>query len=154
MQIQGLSTGFDILWRPWRPSKNNFLVKMKVSVYFWGLGIWVSSTSFWKSNIGWPQQPPLERVPYISEKLNFWWSIPQKGTIIGHFAPKMIQPSGSVNFLMIWGCWGHWDCRGSKAWKITTGDFRVYCRLKKNGQEREKKLVFSRTFLRSISKIP
>ena len=44
--IQGLSTGFDILWRPRRPTKNNFLVKMKVSVHSWGLGIWVSSTSF------------------------------------------------------------------------------------------------------------
>ena len=35
---------------------------MKVSVYSWGLGIWVSSTSFQKSNIGWPQQPPTEKV--------------------------------------------------------------------------------------------
>jgi hypothetical protein len=25
-----------------------------------------------------PQQPPSERVPYISDKLDFWWSIPQK----------------------------------------------------------------------------
>ena len=23
------------------------------------------------------------------------------------------------------GCWGHWDCRDSKAWKINTEDFRV-----------------------------
>ena len=27
-----------------------------------GLGIWVSSTSFQKSNIGWPQQPLTEKV--------------------------------------------------------------------------------------------
>ena len=85
LRIQGHATGFDIQWRPWRPSKNNFYVKMKVFVYFWGLGIWVSSTSFQKSNIGWPQQPPSERVPYISEKLDFWWSIPQKMTSIGDF---------------------------------------------------------------------
>ena len=26
------------------------------------VGIWVSSTSFQKSNIGWPQQPPTEKV--------------------------------------------------------------------------------------------
>ena len=50
---------------------------------------------------------------------------------------EMIKPSGSVNFLMkwgcrghwghwgCWGCWGHWGYWGSKAWKITTGDFRV-----------------------------
>ena len=32
-----------------------------------------------------PQRPPSERVPYISEKLDFWWSIPQTITIIGYF---------------------------------------------------------------------
>jgi hypothetical protein len=32
-----------------------------------------------------PQQPPSERVPYIREKMNFWWSIPQKITSIGYF---------------------------------------------------------------------
>ena len=47
---------------------------LKVSVYSWGLEIWVSSTSFQKSSIGWPQQPPSEKVPYISENLDFWWS--------------------------------------------------------------------------------
>ena len=26
-----------------------------------------------------------ERVPYISEKLGVWWSIPQKKSSIGHF---------------------------------------------------------------------
>ena len=86
--IQGLSTGIDIFWRPWRPTINNFLVKMNISVYFWGLGIWVSSTKFWKNNIGWLQQPPSERVPYISEKLDFWWSIPWKGMIIGQFGAR------------------------------------------------------------------
>ena len=56
-------------------------------MYSLGLGIWVLSTSFWKSNIGWPQQPPSESVPHINEKLDFWWSIPQKMTSIGHFSP-------------------------------------------------------------------
>jgi hypothetical protein len=54
----------------------------------WGLPICVSSTSFQKSSTGWPQQPPTERVSDISEKLDFLWSIPQKGTIIGHFGAK------------------------------------------------------------------
>ena len=49
--VQGLLTGFDILWRPLRPTKKHFLIKMKVTVYSWGLGIWVSSTSFQKINI-------------------------------------------------------------------------------------------------------
>ena len=31
----------------------------------------VSSTSFQKSSMGWPQQPPTERVSDISEKLDF-----------------------------------------------------------------------------------
>ena len=35
---------------------------MKVSVYFWGLGIWVLSISFQKSNKDWPQQPLTENV--------------------------------------------------------------------------------------------
>jgi hypothetical protein len=35
--------------------------------------------------MGWPQQPPTEKVPNISKKLDFWWSIPQKGTSIGNF---------------------------------------------------------------------
>jgi hypothetical protein len=33
--------------------------------------ILVLSTSFQKSNIGWPQQPPTERVSAIGEKLDF-----------------------------------------------------------------------------------
>ena len=39
-----------------------FYVIMEVSVYSWGLDIWVSSTSFQTSDIGWPQQPPTEKV--------------------------------------------------------------------------------------------
>ena len=48
--------------------------------------------------------------------------------------PGMIRPSGSGSSLVKWGCWGHWGhwgywghwgCRSSKAWKITTEDFRV-----------------------------
>ena len=36
-----------------------------------GLKICVSSTSFQKNEIGWPQQPPTERVSDISKKLDF-----------------------------------------------------------------------------------
>ena len=53
-----------------------------------GLVICVSSTSFQKNDIGWPQQPPTERVSDISEKLDFWWSIQQKGTDIGHLGSR------------------------------------------------------------------
>ena len=36
-----------------------------------GLEICVSSTSFQKDYIGWPQQPPTERVSDINEKFDF-----------------------------------------------------------------------------------
>ena len=44
-----------------------------ISLAAWsrGLPICVSSTSFQKSSIGWPQQPLTERVSDISEKLDF-----------------------------------------------------------------------------------
>ena len=41
-----------------------------------------------KSNIGWPQQPPIEKIPNVGEKLDFSWSIPQKRTSIGHFGAR------------------------------------------------------------------
>ena len=104
----------------------------------WVVGIWVSSTSFQKSNIAWPQQPPTE-VVLISVK-NWIFDDPfhKKGTSIVILVSGMIQPSQSVVFLIKWGCrghWGHggcwgcrdhWGCRGSKVWKITTEDFRVF----------------------------
>ena len=42
-----------------------------------GLEFCVSSTSFQKSNMGWPQQPLTEKVPDISEKRDFLISISQ-----------------------------------------------------------------------------
>ena len=104
---------------------------LRVPVYSWGYGIWVSSTSFQKSNIGWPQQP-LTEIVLISVK--FWIfddSFLKKGPVLVILVPGMIQPSQSVMFQMKWGCkghWGHggcWGCRGFKVWKITTGDFKV-----------------------------
>ena len=99
------------------------------------VGIWVSSTSFQKINIGWPQQP-LTEIVLISVK--FWIfddSFLKKGPVLVILVPGMIQPSQSVMFQMKWGCkghWGHggcwgcgghWGCRGSKVWKISTEDF-------------------------------
>jgi hypothetical protein len=39
--------------------------------YSGGYDIWFLSTSFQKSNIGWPQQPPTERMSDISKNLDF-----------------------------------------------------------------------------------
>ena len=49
-----------------------------------GADVCVSSTSFQKNDIGWPQQPPTERVSDISEKFDFKQSIPQKEIGSGH----------------------------------------------------------------------
>ena len=49
-----------------------------------GINAWSTISNFF--DLTRPQQPPSERVPYISEKLDFWWSIPQKITSIGYFS--------------------------------------------------------------------
>ena len=50
----------------------NMLVRfcLKVSVWSWGLDIWVLSTNFQKSNIDWPQQPPIEKVLKFSKNFH------------------------------------------------------------------------------------
>ena len=95
------------------------------------------TTIFQKNNIDWPQQPPTETFSDISEKLDFWWSILQKGTVVGHLGASDDQTIIISNFLMKWGCWGHWGhwgcwghwgrwgCRGFKAKKTTTEDLRI-----------------------------
>ena len=51
--------------------------RTNISFHLWclvalrGVDICVSSTSFQKNYIGWPQQPPTEKVSDISEKLDF-----------------------------------------------------------------------------------
>ena len=49
---------------------NNF-IELGCLVASGGLDFCVSSTSFQKIDIGWPQQPPTEKVSDISEKLEF-----------------------------------------------------------------------------------
>ena len=49
---------------------NNFIELWSVAGSV-GLEICVSSTSFQKNDIEWPQQPPTERVSDISGKLDF-----------------------------------------------------------------------------------
>ena len=115
---------------------NNFL-ELWCLVASGGLGFWVLSTSFQKSNIGWPQQPPTEKVPISVKIWIFDDTFYKKGPVLVILVPGIIEPSGSVNFLMkwgfwgrwgqwgCWGFWGHWGHWGSKAWKMTTEDFRV-----------------------------
>ena len=44
---------------------------MSLAAWSGGLPICVSSTSFQKSSIGWPQQPPTEMVSDISKTMDF-----------------------------------------------------------------------------------
>ena len=114
-----------------------------------GYKFWVSWISFQKSNIGCPQQPLTEKVLKSVKNWIFDDPFHKNGPVLVIFVPRIIEPSGLVNFLMKWGCWGHWGhwgrwgckghwghggcwgcrghwgCRGSKVWKITTEDFRV-----------------------------
>ena len=63
---------------------------------------WTASASEWHRL---PSPASERKGANFSEKLDFWWCLPQKG---------------SVDFLIKWGYRGHWGCRGVKAWKITT----------------------------------
>ena len=49
--------------------------------------------------MGWPQQPPKEKVPDISEKLDFLLSIPQIWTSIDHLkvkCPNLLKLLGTI----------------------------------------------------------
>ena len=108
---------------------------LKMVLECWDRKFLGTTTIFQKNNIGWPQQPPTERVSDISKKLDFDNPFYKKGPVLVILVPEMIKPSGLGSFLVnegFWGCrgqwgcrgrWGQWGCRGSKAWKITTTDF-------------------------------
>ena len=49
----------------------NNLIELWCLVASGGVDICVSLISFQENDIGWPQQPPTERVSDISEKLGF-----------------------------------------------------------------------------------
>ena len=44
---------------------------LKVVLKSLDVDILIIRTNFQKSNIGWPQQPPTEKIPNVSEKLDF-----------------------------------------------------------------------------------
>ena len=61
---------------------------LKMVLESWVREFLVTTTIFQKSNIGWPQQPPTERISDSSKKLDFWRKIPQKGPSIGCFGAR------------------------------------------------------------------
>ena len=56
-------------------TERNMQVKfdLKLSVYSLGLNIWPLSFEFDFSLMGWPPQPPRERVPKINKIVSFWF---------------------------------------------------------------------------------
>ena len=59
-----------------------------------------TSTSFQKINIGWPQQPPTEKVSDISKKWIFDDPFHRKGPVLILLVPGIIQPSRSGSQLI------------------------------------------------------
>ena len=80
-----------------------------------------------------PQQPPSERMPYISKRLDFWWSIPQEITSIGYFGANDDETIRIRQFILeaVEASEVAEDAEVneageiSKAWKITTVDFSL-----------------------------
>ena len=54
-----------------RSRKINNFVELWCLVALGDVEIYVPAKSLKKNNVGWPQQPPTERVSDISRKLNF-----------------------------------------------------------------------------------
>ena len=71
---------------------------LKVVLKSWDLDIWVSSTSFQKNNIGWPQQPPTEKVQISVKIWIFDDPFHKKRPVLVIWLPGGIQPSGAVFF--------------------------------------------------------
>ena len=85
---------------------------LKVVLESWDWIFFGITTSFHKSNIDWPHQPPTEMLPILVKICIFDGPFHKKGLLLVIWVPGMINPSGSVDFLMKWGCWGHWGCWG------------------------------------------
>jgi hypothetical protein len=65
-----------------------------------GLGICVSSTSFQKNYIGWPQQPLTEKVLKSVKIWIFDDPFHKNRPVLVILVSGIIEPSGSVIFLM------------------------------------------------------
>ena len=61
-QLQGVSEWTDIGKSALRGRGINDFIEVWFLVASGGVEIWVSSNSFQKNDIGWPQQPPTEKV--------------------------------------------------------------------------------------------
>ena len=82
-------------------TERNMQVKfdLRLSVYSLSVDIWLLSFKFNFGLIGWPPQPPRERVPKINKIVGFWWSILHYETRIGHFSVMVDETNNLSNFL-------------------------------------------------------
>ena len=72
-KIQGISN-WNILYElPLTDRNMQARFYLNVVLKSWGSDIWVSSTSFQKSNIGWPQQPPTETGSKIQHDISWFY---------------------------------------------------------------------------------
>ena len=83
--VQGQPLGIEIKWRPGLTRCFDKSTKNWCSVASWVVEVYAWFTIWNFFDLMWPQRPLSERVPYISEKLDFWWSVPQKITSNGYF---------------------------------------------------------------------
>ena len=136
--IQGQPLGIDTKERPGLTRYSDKSTKNWCSLGSWVVEIYAWSTIWNFFDLTGPQQPPSERVPCISKKLDFWWSIPQKITIIDYFLYQWW--SDHQNKKDFWGNWALEAVEASevaeaaevneagevsKAWKITTNGFSL-----------------------------
>ena len=94
--VRGQSGFFDLVL-----TERNMQIKfdLRLSVYSLGVDIWLLSFKFNFGLMGWPPQPPRERVPKINKIVGFWWSILHYETRIGHFSVMVDEKIYLSNFL-------------------------------------------------------
>ena len=80
--VRGQSGFFNLV-----QTERNVQIKfdLKLSEYSLGVDIWLLSFKFNSGLMGWPPQPPRERVLKINKIVVFWWSISHWRTKIGLF---------------------------------------------------------------------
>ena len=73
-------------------TERNMQIKfdLKLSGYSLGVDIWLLSFKFNSGLMGWPPQPPRERVLKINKIVDFWWSISHLETKIGLFGAMVV----------------------------------------------------------------
>jgi hypothetical protein len=108
--IQGVSHWND----SFKLTDRNMQVRfcLKVFVYFWGLEIWVSSTSFQKINIGWPPISLQQKGYRISVILIFDDPFHKKWLLLVILVWLMIKPSGLGFF------WSNMDVEAVQASEV------------------------------------